>query len=174
MAASLVQISWLPKQLAYGSYFAFGGSLFFFLNGQRKALAVLLPALAQMLWHFQTYAAEDFMKIPANRLGQFLLLATIILTIIILSTARLRRTYLDRKLGDLSYAMYLNHYVVAVLILNVTAPFSVGYLTAGLIGSLLLTEIMFVAAEKPLFRMRQDIREDVLSNLSLSKQEKRS
>jgi peptidoglycan/LPS O-acetylase OafA/YrhL len=158
-AAVLTQLGWLPKQLAYGAYFAFGGSLFFFLHGYRKALLVLVPAFAQILWHFPTYSAEDFTVIAVNRPGQFLLLAIIVTAMIVLAKVHIRHRLLDKRLGELSYPLYLNHYVIAVIILNCTGQPSIGFMLAGLLASLALSFIMFMLVEKPLLRLRRYIRE---------------
>ncbi|MFO1242204.1 MAG: acyltransferase [Rickettsiales bacterium] len=158
-AASLVQLGYLPKQLAYGSYFAFGGSLFFVIQGYRKAWIVLIPALAQMLWHFSTYEADAFQVIPANRPGQFLLLGLILLAVWILATIKVENVKVDKWFGDLSYPLYLNHYVIAVVILNVATGFSIVWLVGGLIASLALTWVMYVLIERPLLSLRKKVRE---------------
>lgn len=158
IAAGLTQIGILPRQMAYGSYFAFGGALFFVLNGERCAWLVLVPAFAQMMSHFHTYAAEDFIDLAANRPGQLLLLILILAWIVVLAAARIRHTKIDKILGDHAYALYLNHYVVAVVILNCVDRFSVIWLAAGLAASLALTRVMFLVAEKPFVAMRKAIR----------------
>lgn len=156
--ATLVQLGLLPKQLAYGSYFAFGGSLFFVLHGYRKALIVLIPALAQMLWHFSTYEEQAFQIIPANRPGQFIILALILIAVWVLATIKVERLKVDQWFGDLSYPLYLNHYVMAVIILNVASGFSETWLVAGLAASLALSWLLYVSVERPLLKLRKKVR----------------
>lgn len=164
IAALITQAGWLPNRFEYGSYFAFGGALFFFLNGHRKALFVLLPAFAQMIWHFRDYSASDFNVVAAYRPGQFLLMAIILVGIVVLATAHIRHTQADKRFGELSYPLYLNHYVMVIVIFNTVSRFSIGYMVLGLIGSLILTEIMFVAVEKPLIKVRQRIRQKSIAS----------
>ena len=154
-----VQLQWLPKQLAYGSYFAFGGALFFFISGHRKALFVLIPAFLQMLWHFHTSDAGDFMIIPANRSGQLVIFITIVVALVVLATAQFQRVTVDKWVGELSYPLYLNHYVIAIIVLNTACQFSNKFLLAGFVGSLALTWIMFWLVDRPLIEVRRLIRQ---------------
>lgn len=157
-AAVCVQLQWLPKQLAYGSYFAFGGAVFFLISGHRKAVLVMLPAFFQMLWHFQTSDAEDFTSIPANRSGQLAIFIAILISIIALAELRVPHVKFDKWVGELSYPLYLNHYVIGVVVLNTVCEFSNRCLVAGVVSSLLLTWIMFRLVDKPLVKVRRAIR----------------
>lgn len=153
-----VQLQWLPKQLAFGSYFAFGGAVYFVISGHRKALLVMIPALFQMLWHFHTSNADDFTTIPANRFGQLAIFIIILISIIVLAKLRLQNVKFDKWVGELSYPLYLNHYIIGVVVLNTVCEFSNRYLMAGVVGSLLLTWVMFRLVDKPLIKVRRAIR----------------
>lgn len=158
-AALLVQFHVLPKQLAYGSYFAFGGAMFYLVSGYRKALWVLLPALVQMLWYFRGCDAGDFTVIAANRDGQFLLLFLFLVSFIWLCLHPVPRTQADQKCGELSYPLYLNHYVIGIVILNgVIAP-TLDVLLVGTIASLILAAVMFTLIDRPLLTLRRAIRQ---------------
>ncbi len=158
LAAAFTQFSWLPKQLAYGSYFAFGGALFFYLHGHRKALWILLPAFAQMLWHFAGCDAEDFTVIAANRFGQFVILALILVALVKLAVTKIKDKRIDKMFGELSYPLYLNHYVIGILIANSFDNFSIATLVGGIAASLALSAAMYTGIDKPLARIRSAIR----------------
>jgi peptidoglycan/LPS O-acetylase OafA/YrhL len=159
-AGSAVQMHLLPRQLAFGSYFAFGGSMFFYLSGKRGALFVLIPAFIQMLWHFYSYDTEDFAIISANRPGQLALFIIILMLIVLLATIKIRSEKIDKWAGNFSYPLYLNHYVVIVVIVNIASQFTTSDLWCGLISSLFLSCFIFWVVDKPLIKVRRAIRQE--------------
>lgn len=160
-AACLYESGYLPKQLQYGSYFAFGGALFYAVKGYRMAFAVLIPAFLQIIWHFSHYDSGTFSMIPPSRAGQFAQLLIIMAATVYLARLHVRRHRGDKWFGDLSYPLYLNHYLIGVLALNLL-PVTTGNFFLQLALSIPFAWIMFHAVEKPLLKIRTKIRHRVI------------
>jgi len=65
---------------------------------------------------------------------------------------------LDRAAGDLSYPLYLNHYVVGILFYDVTPARSLGIFTLAAVASVAFAWTMMHIVETPLKRMRNRVR----------------
>jgi peptidoglycan/LPS O-acetylase OafA/YrhL len=64
----------------------------------------------------------------------------------------------DRRLGGLSYPLYLNHYVVGLWVYDIMAGCGVWYFLASMVMSLLLSLAMACLVERPLERVRSRVR----------------
>ena len=91
-------------------------------------------------------------------------LAAILLAVLaVLATARAGAWHvLDRKLGDLSYPLYLNHYVVGILLTDLCSWRGLAVYGGGLVLSILLAAIMAALVDTHLAALRDRLRHAVL------------
>jgi len=68
----------------------------------------------------------------------------------------------DRRLGDLSYPLYLNHYIVGIVVYDTTKLRGAGIFAVGVVVSVALAWLMARAIEAPLKGLRAQVRLAVL------------
>ncbi|WP_407518959.1 acyltransferase family protein [Methylobacterium oryzisoli] len=154
-----------PETFTLAPYFWFGGALYFALGTRsRVAGAAVALSLAAIVWEFTARAPHHpglgFERAAGIQVGMLL---AMLAAIAILARCRLagllaplRR--IDRALGDLTYALYLSHLAVMVLVLSATSGFTLtGYLT-GLALSLPVAVGLHALIEPAVSRARDAIR----------------
>jgi peptidoglycan/LPS O-acetylase OafA/YrhL len=105
---------WVP-------YFILGISIFFLLkNGASSRplwLSILGLSLAGVNWHAYVYISTN----PSSNVAAALLILNFLIAILwILGHLRVSEKWkrIDRRLGDVAYPLYLNHYAVSIAILS--------------------------------------------------------
>jgi len=92
--------------------------------------------------------------------AQFAMLAVLLLAFLMLSAAVAGDAVSawDRRLGDLTYPLYLNHYAVGLAAFNLTQRRGAELYSACIVASILLAWLMARLTEAPLGRIRDRIR----------------
>jgi peptidoglycan/LPS O-acetylase OafA/YrhL len=98
------------------------------------------------------------------RVAQFAVLAGLIGLFAALSATKAPATWksLDRRLGDLSYPLYLNHYVVGVVLTDLCTYRGVPLYVLAAALSVALASGMASAVDRPLMSLRNRLRRQVL------------
>ena len=114
--------------LTFASYFLAGVCLYFYLRN--RTILPFLGFLLSLIFcfiHFYVFAGQT---VKAAMSG--LAVVTIALSLIPLSKVKVSPYVqeIDRKLGDLSYPVYLNHYVITILFLSLLNERSVFVIVA--------------------------------------------
>lgn len=157
----LAMLKRAPETFTLAPYFWFGGALYFALRGRSRGAAVAVAlSLAAILWEFAARPPRHPDLGFERAVGVELeLLLGMLAAIAILAQCRLagfRRA--DRSLGDLTYALYLSHVAVMVLVLSLTRGFTLtGYL-AGLALTLPVAVGFHALIEPAVGRARDAIR----------------
>ena len=68
------------------------------------------------------------------------------------------RRHLDRRLGDLSYPLYLNHYVIGIVASSLARRESIGLFAVAMIGAVGLAALAERLVDRPLRRFRDRVR----------------
>jgi peptidoglycan/LPS O-acetylase OafA/YrhL len=168
LALHVVNDYWRPifDALTFAPYFALGVCLYGIVSGSRIAITGAALAFAEMFLHYLRYAqgriglAEAFNGITMPILVSLLVMALMPALIVVLSrmpVGREART-MDRRLGDLSYPMYVTHYTVLVVMASLSAAQGWAAFIATLVVSLCLSWLVAVAVETPLRSVRNRIR----------------
>jgi peptidoglycan/LPS O-acetylase OafA/YrhL len=159
---------WYPifDVLTFAPYFALGVCLYGMVSGSRIAIVGTVLSLAEMILHYLRYAqgrlglAEAFNAATLPVMESLCVMALMPALIIILSrmsVGRKART-VDRRLGDLSYPMYLTHYTVLVLMASLTTTQGWSAFIVTLVGSVCLSWLVALTVETPLRSIRNRIR----------------
>jgi peptidoglycan/LPS O-acetylase OafA/YrhL len=138
--------------------FLVGVSLFFFqARPGRSRAGLLLVSTALAAAGFVSWRQHGAPILPL----QLPLLAILLALFAWLVTPRLaagRRKRLDRRLGDLSYPLYLNHYVVGILATSLAPRASLGLYAGAVVVAVLLAVCAERLVDRPLRRVRDRIR----------------
>lgn len=156
----LAAIGYAPEKLGLASYFAFGSALYFATTRRRHAALFAVACLPLIALHFlsqATYHVEPYY--PRDWITQFLMLVLLLGLMTCLAFAsftRLRR--LDRKLGDLTYPLYLYHAPVMVAIVSLTIGYSYGVFALSILLALAFSALMARAVDPIINRLRDAVR----------------
>ncbi len=154
-----------PLLLGNSVYFLIGVLLFLWVRepGPRSTIFLALAAAAVALAipaHYRLVPAQ----FPWIRSEQLLIMLFLLLVLIVLirfrpaaATARRWKRF-DRVCGDLSYPLYLNHYVVGIALFNLSSDRGFGLYAAGIALSFLVAAAMNRIVEIPLRSIRSRIR----------------
>lgn len=158
----------LHSSFAFVPYFVFGASLYAWQDRRdRAALAVAVLAFLALMLHFSRYTqgTVPLSAAWAGRLGEppvlvpILIMLTCALVVIPLArievSSRLARA--DRAIGDLSYPLYINHYVVTIAVFSLLPVGGVAQ-GAAIALSLAVSFAMMRLVEQPTAGLRARIR----------------
>jgi peptidoglycan/LPS O-acetylase OafA/YrhL len=148
-----------PRLFDFGPYFVLGVALYHALAGRRAAGWIVAASLAAIAVQFSNYDAGSPIADTYDRPAQFALLGTMLASLAALALVRGERWRgIDQRLGDMSYAIYLNHAAVqAVFWLHVPDP-TVASFVAAVAVTLLYAAVMLAATEPPLRYLRDQVR----------------
>jgi peptidoglycan/LPS O-acetylase OafA/YrhL len=159
--ATLTALAWLP-----GAGASLLSDMPLFLAGIALFLLLAKPTLPRQLFAGAALAAACFGFASLGQHGapdlavQFLLLGGLLFAFACLAVAPVgpRWQAIDRRLGDLAYPLYLNHYAVGIALFDLwpqrsLLPYSVGILT-----SVILAHIMARLVDAPLQHVRNRVR----------------
>ena len=120
-------------------------------------LAVVLPAF---WWGFVSLGQNPH---PAHG-AQFIVLAGLVALFAVLSVSPAPPSWraIDRRLGDLSYPLYLNHYVVGIALTDLFAYRGVKLYVMGEVLSVALAAGMASLVDRPLIAMRNRLRRQAI------------
>jgi peptidoglycan/LPS O-acetylase OafA/YrhL len=158
ISAAFLQLSSKPGALSTAPMFLVGVSMFLFQArpGRSRAVVLLvsivLAAAGFVSWR-QHGAPVMALQVP--------LLAMLLALFAWLVSRRLTagpRKRLDRRLGDLSYPLYLNHYAVGVLATSLAPRPSLALYAGGVMAAVLLAACAERLVDRPLRRARDRIR----------------
>lgn len=121
-----------------------------------NAALVLLAGLATFAG-FASWQQRGY-PIPADQLPLLLLLLGVFALLLLLPQIGPGWRRLDRRLGELSYPLYLNHYAVGIVLYDLVPGRGPGLYLGGTVLSLALAAAMNQAVEAPLKRLRAHIR----------------
>lgn len=168
LALHLVNDYWRPifDALTFAPYFALGACLYGMMRGSRMAIGGAALSFAEMVLHYLRYAqgkiglAEALSGASLPVMVSLCVMALMPALIIILNRTAVSREArtVDRRLGDLSYPMYVNHYTVLVLMASLTAAQGWAAFIATLLVSAALSWLVALAVETPLRSIRNRIR----------------
>lgn len=110
-------------------------------------------------WHAYTYISKN----PAeNTVAAVAILNVCILAGRSLGFAKIPSSWIarDRFLGDLTYPLYLNHYVVSIVVLNLAPPraYGIGLYVGNYLLSVLFAYLAMQLSEPLTRRLRERIR----------------
>ena len=160
------QVHW---ELPFAPYFVLGVCLYGWVE-RRDRLAIVGGAVAYafVFLHFARYAQGRLpgaapwvggLSEPHVAIALVLLLA---MPIVVLMLARLevetRLRRWDRRLGDLSYPIYLNHYAVVITFFSLVPNRAAVWQVAALAVSILVSWILVQAVERPMLPLRNRLR----------------
>ena len=161
LASGVFLLGGRPGALSTAPMFLFGVALYFWRARPGVAsVAAVGAALAMARWGFASWHQHGApvlgaqLGVLAGLLGVFAWLAGAGIS------ARFKRV--DRAAGDLSYALYLNHYAVGLLLTGLFAARGLGIYAVGVVASVTVAWGMARAVEAPLRRVRDRVRERVL------------
>lgn len=150
-----------PALFGFAPYFVFGATLFYILSGHKKAWALLLPAGVAMTWHFGQLSALDTQShaFAPNMPAQFLIFGALTIATVILATLNSTRFQkLDRFWGELSYPLYLNHFIVGVVWKSLYPDPSDNLFFVACGTSFFFSIVMYYLVEPPLKKLRNVVR----------------
>jgi peptidoglycan/LPS O-acetylase OafA/YrhL len=155
----------LPQQLGNIPFFLFGVCIFRLwrkstaFNMVHALLAGIEMAVAFPFWQQRDAPILSW---------QYPILTVLIVMFVLLAFApglSMRWKSFDRRLGDLSYPLYLNHFVIQLLIANLFSQ-NLGWKSyaVGVVLSIFLSAFMFWIVETPLKSVRDRVRGTALEN----------
>lgn len=106
--------------LRFQPYFALGGTLYFALSGNRRAAALAIMAGGLCLYDFSQAPSVGQVRPWFVQYG--LLLGTVFVMCALFRVRARGFKAWDKRLGDLSYPLYLNQYVVIIVFFAVFSP----------------------------------------------------
>ncbi|MGN6389102.1 MAG: acyltransferase family protein [Burkholderiaceae bacterium] len=148
-----------PGMFASAPFFMLGMAGYFVLQRSTPTRILLAAAsAAAAVWAFAIYPGRHVPDVSAARWVVFAILLTMpfLLATTYPEAAWIRR--LDGRLGDLSYSLYLNHYIVGVALYSLFDERGVDLLAVGFAASLLLSMAMKTLIETPMKSLRTRIR----------------
>jgi len=136
LAAIKTGISFI-SDFQYFPYFSLGMGLFYLWEkGNKWAIAGIAASVAMAIPHYLHYAQKgaDQIKHDVNDYGSLAILIVCCIAVAILARtpAPPRFKNIDRVLGDLTYSLYLNHFVVLIVMLTYFGRGSYGLFLGGL------------------------------------------
>lgn len=157
-ASNFYSISHNPM-LDYAPYFVAGASFYFFMRGTIFPKAILSVALGMTFVDaFYRLSAGDALGIVGSGSAEFILFVFLTLVFGVLCSRRLDSPRLDRVFGDLSYPVYLGHWLPILIVATIwTSPTWVT-MTIGVSMSMALPVLYLVTLEPFTKRLRQRLR----------------
>jgi peptidoglycan/LPS O-acetylase OafA/YrhL len=153
--------------LQFAPYFALGVCLFGIVQGSRAAKWGSIVCYALILVHFARYIQaiptaffDNHASLTAANLVAICFMAIMPILILILAniTVTTNGRYYDNKLGNLSYSLYLNHYIVIVVALSIWISWTwLGFAVIDL-AAITLSAFASILIEAPMKPMRDRIR----------------
>jgi peptidoglycan/LPS O-acetylase OafA/YrhL len=149
-----------PPLFGFLPYFSFGAALYFWRKGQRVGSFIAIISLIAVCVHFLSQPLyHSILGFHREAGAQLLMLGTLIALMVLLGVVRPRRlTKADRFMGNLSYPLYLYHYVVLVLMASATAKYTYSTFALGVMLSLLVSLLMTQAMDSLIERYRDQVR----------------
>lgn len=148
-------------ELQFAPYFLLGIGLYLAARDHPAGRLTLGLGSALSLLHALWFAGPDLQAITIKSLVAVVLLAAFVLCIPALARLRpgLGLARLDRRLGDLSYALYLNHYAVLVVFAALTPDHRrVAMWPVVVATAVAVSAAMQWAVERPLASVRDRLR----------------
>lgn len=150
-----------PEMFRFSPYFCFGAAFYATVtHGGRIALATLVLSIVGMVLQFLAVPSLHPVAGFERAVGaQFLLLAVLLATMCWLATAQfVRGRRFDRRIGDVTYPLYLWHIAVMIATLSLTQGYSwVAFLIA-IVASVALAMAMDALVEPAIGKIRNLIR----------------
>jgi peptidoglycan/LPS O-acetylase OafA/YrhL len=148
-----------PKMFNVAPYFVLGVALYYATTGRRSAGWIVVAALAATIVQFTDYDSGSPVAASYDRPAQFAVLGGMLASLTALAFLRSERgRRIDQRLGDMSYALYLNHAAVqAAFQFTVEEPTTATFVLA-LVITLLYSAAMLAITEPPLRRFRDQVR----------------
>lgn len=147
--------------------FLFGGACYYVRRQSGPIANSLVTWTAVALWiaglTVPALSGGSFPLPSAAVFATWLWLTLLVTTLVLLSPAPTLARRVDRIAGNLTYGVYLNHFIVAALILptGVERMLAAGTVSFGLVivmGSALLAALTFAVVEWPFERLRAQVR----------------
>ena len=157
LASGVFLLGGRPGALSTAPMFLFGVALFGWQTRPDWARGMALAASVGMAaWGFASWRQHGAPVLGA----QLALLGVLLAVFFWLASARAPRAFkrVDRTFGDLSYSLYLNHYVVGLVLTGLFAARGVAIYAVGVVISVALAAGMARAVEAPLRRVRDRVR----------------
>jgi peptidoglycan/LPS O-acetylase OafA/YrhL len=156
-------------ELAYAPYFVLGVCFFAWLvRRQRLALGGAAFAYLFVFLHFARYAqgklepSDNWISGLAEANVAAALVLMLLTPLSLLLLARLepsrRMREWDRRLGDLSYPIYLNHYAVLIAFHSLVSNKSFLWQMVAVVTSVLVSWLLMIAVERPIAPLRNRLR----------------
>lgn len=142
-------------------YFVFGGALFYCVRGGSNwAYIIAVIALAGIDWHFLAQPAQHrLLGFARDVTFQFSLLTGLLLVMGVLAYLPSRRIErLDRKLGDLTYPLYMHHLNVILLVYMMMPEYSWRVLALAVGASFALAFVLHKIVDPLVDRLRNKVR----------------
>jgi peptidoglycan/LPS O-acetylase OafA/YrhL len=148
-----------PELFQYTPYFVLGVAVYFRISGSRIAGWIAVGAVLAIAVQFSTYDAGSPLAAEYNRAAQVGILAAAIIALITLADFRFDRAReADRFLGDLSYSVYLNHYVVGVVFYSTLEEHTMSTFGLAIAASLVYSYAMYLLVEPGFRALRNRVR----------------
>jgi peptidoglycan/LPS O-acetylase OafA/YrhL len=160
-------------EFAYAPYFVAGACIFAWSKHRDYlALTGLIAAYAFIFVHFARYAqgkmplSENWIvgiAQPHVAIALILMLAMPLVTFWLASlNSNHRMRDWDRRLGDFSYPIYLNHYVVLIVFNSLAPNRSFFWQVSALISSIAVSWALMLMVERPMVKIRNRLRGQAL------------
>lgn len=158
----------IRAELSYVPYFIAGVCLFAWRRGSNWAGLAIIPTLVAILLHFARYTNRsvslnglfDAEKVVPTAVAVGLIAVMLILIYLLSGRSPTRGCKrLDRSFGDLSYSIYLNHYVILIILASVTT-LRTGAVFFALAASVALAHLTTLLIERPMRPLRDTIRNE--------------
>lgn len=159
--AVLAALGKAPAMLQFAPYFVYGAALYQMARKpSRVAALVAATALAGSLLQFAMQPSHNATLGFERAVGaEFAMLVLLLAAMTGLAFARCSRfEHTDRRLGDLTYALYVSHPNVGILVLSMTVGYSYLGLVGGLALSLIVTLLSRALLDPAVDHMRDAIR----------------
>lgn len=161
----LYALNGLPPRFSYelqfAPYFLLGIGLYLTRRGHEAGRLTLAFGAALSFIHAAWFTGPSLEEFTLKSCAAMLLLGLFVLCIPALARVRLSlaQARIDRRLGDLSYALYLNHYAVLVAFSALTPEASlVAAWPVLLAAAVAVSAVMQWLVERPLARLRDRLR----------------
>ena len=147
--------------IEFGPYFVLGAALYYLVpRRDRRLLSLIAASFLLSVYAFVSYNARgDLAAVAWARSASTLLFAGGILLMAGLVGERLQAPveWLDKRFGDVTYAIYLVHPAVIAVVIAVDLDGGLDYL-ASFIGSLAVAVAIHRAIERPVMKVRNVLR----------------
>jgi len=161
LACGLFLLQGRPGLLSCGPMFLLGVSGCLLLHRfEMRRLALTAACLVMTGPGFASYVQHGTPMLGLQLALIFMLLG--VMAWFVLRPVRPWPKAWDRRLGDLSYPLYLNHYVVGIFLYDTTRLRGPGIFAVGVVVSVALAWLMSRAIEAPLKGLRAQVRLAVL------------